>query len=85
VARFVFVISPKRPDLYQTLAREFADEAAVLVVMDRRVTERRQSGASSPQDAGDRRRGERRTHHPARSDIALLGYTFVRVADQDDH
>jgi hypothetical protein len=84
VARFVFVISPKRPDLYQNLAREFADETAVLVVVDRRVTERRHSGASPPADADDRRKGERRTHHPARRDIALLGYTFVRVADQDD-
>ncbi len=84
VATYVFVVSSTRPDTFRNLAGEFADDPAVQVVMERRITERRRSAAPAPTDVGDRRRGERRIHRPARNHVAFLGYAFVRIDDDQD-
>lgn len=52
---------------YERLSAEFADRDDVVLVVDRRVGERRRSDADgrSAGRPGERRQGERRTHAPA--------------------
>jgi hypothetical protein len=57
MAQLVFIVSRHRPKLRDYLRREFAGNAEVTVIVDRRLGERRLDGESrSP----DRRRASRR-------------------------
>jgi len=57
MAQLVFIVSRHRPKLREYLQREFAGNAEVTVIVDRRLGERRlDSGPRSP----DRRRVSRR-------------------------
>jgi hypothetical protein len=57
MAQLVFIVSRHRPKLREYLQREFADQAEVTVIVDRRIGDRRRGGtARSP----DRRRNSRR-------------------------
>lgn len=57
MAQLVFIVSRHRPKLREYLQREFAGNAEVTIIVDRRLAERRlDSGSRSP----DRRRASRR-------------------------
>lgn len=57
MAQLVFIVARHRPKLRDYLEREFAGNAEVTVIVDRRLGERRlQSASGSP----DRRRASRR-------------------------
>jgi len=75
----LFIVSRQLPDLYRYLSREFATEADVEVILDRRHGERRSRGDRAPLPGGDRRRTERRNQADLSGELSTLGYAFVRL------
>lgn len=70
------IIVPKeRLDLYRSLERTFGDEARVLVILDRRLGDRRRRAAAHEPE---RRRGERRRR--AERDAELQAGRWVAVS-----
>jgi hypothetical protein len=57
MAQLVFIVSRHRPKLREYLQREFAEQAEVTVIVDRRIGDRRVGGAAR---TPDRRRNSRR-------------------------
>jgi hypothetical protein len=81
VARHLFIVSREAPDLFTYLSREFAGEPDVTVILDRRQGERRRG--LEPREAGrtdDRRQTDRRLKAEIASQLATLGYAFVRLS-----
>jgi hypothetical protein len=76
----LFIVGRPHPDLYGYLSREFAAEADVRVMMDRRESERRRRGERRATSRGDRRHADRRSRSEAAEQITSLGYAFVRLA-----
>ena len=72
----LFIVSRREPQLFDYLAREFASEDDVQVILDRRIGERRRASGTHPVE---RRHADRRmlTHVPRQ--VGTLGYAFVRV------
>lgn len=77
MVRQLIIVARNREQLYERLKRAFAGNATVRVVLDRRVTERRER--SGPY-AGERRQGDRRS--PLMIDEALRAIGWV-VVPQD--
>ena len=75
----LFIVSRQLPDLYRYLSREFATEADVAVILDRRHGDRRNRVDGAAMRRGDRRRTERRSHTDLSGELNTLGYAFVRV------
>jgi hypothetical protein len=75
----LFIVSRRLPDLHRYLSREFATEADVEVILDRRHGERRSGSARPEMPRGDRRRTERRNHDDLGGELNTLGYAFVRL------
>ena len=75
----LFIVSRQLPDLYRYLSREFATEADVKVILDRRHGERRSRDDRATMPSGDRRRTERRNHADLSGELSTLGYAFVRL------
>jgi len=68
--RFVYVIARERRDLYEILRAEFAGQADVAVVVDRRRGERRQAS----RDPGvELRRAERRQQRDLDAELRSVG------------
>lgn len=79
MARHLFIVSRLQPDLFAYLAREFASEADVTVLLDRRHAERRRDAPGGGPPGGDRRQAQRRAPSDVKTQLASLGYAFVRV------
>ena len=80
-ARWLVVVHPGRPDLYQHLLRRLEDLAFVEVILDRRRAERRRGQAGMVRE---RRRVDRRQPPAAkeREQWALFRYCLVRVDER---
>ena len=72
----LFIVSRLEPQLFEYLSREFASEADVKVILDRRLGERRRSEQTHDVE---RRRADRRTLGHIPRQLRSLGYAFVRV------
>jgi hypothetical protein len=81
VPRLLLIVSRRQPDLYPYLVRQFASEADVQVMLDRRIAQRRQpvEVAPSTPEADERRRAERRRNTDATYQLLTMGYAFVRT------
>jgi hypothetical protein len=79
MARHLFIVSRLQPDLFAYLAREFASEADVTVLLDRRHAERRRHPHGGGPPADERRHGQRRAPSDVKTQLASLGYAFVRL------
>lgn len=44
--RYLFIVTREEPELWAHLKREFVNEEGVVVMLDRRWTDRRRSGTS---------------------------------------
>jgi hypothetical protein len=80
----LFIVAREEPGLFGYLAREFADETDVIVILDRRRgQERRSNGAGSPRalppDGTERRRSDRRRDGEVVQALRTLGYAIVQV------
>jgi hypothetical protein len=74
---YLVIVSRERPDIYDEMARRFAEDPTVRVILDRRVVERYQSEGDR-QD--DRSPGERRTTAmQVTASLWLAGYVIVRL------
>jgi len=77
IQQLLFLVSPARRSLYESLRRTFEGDDTVHVILDRRVAERRrrQTRRRSP----ERRRAERRSHHEVDEQLRDRGYVVVGV------
>jgi hypothetical protein len=73
----VFVVSPRRPELLDALAKAFQNDASVSVVLDQRVGHRRH--ASGPAPDRERRRYDRRERHLNDGELRERGWTMVQL------
>ena len=76
IRRLVFIVSPRRRQLYESLTRTFAGDSTVSVILDRRDRERRQR-AGTP--AAERREKDRRRKTEVQKKLSQRGYTVVGV------
>jgi hypothetical protein len=74
VARYLFIVARDEPDLWAHLAREFAGEGEVEVLLDRRRRERRRVALPT---GIDRRRGDRRRRPALSREIENLNFALV--------
>jgi len=73
MAQLVFIVSRQRPKLHEYLEREFADNAEVVVIVDRRLGQRRlREVEASP----DRRQVDRR-QRLVEERLGALGWAIV--------
>ena len=72
--RDLFIVARNEPELYEYLKRRFAGREDVEVILDRRVSERRQQPLPP---AVERRRQGRRTRRAVEDDIKSLGVAVV--------
>jgi hypothetical protein len=79
--RFLMVVAPNHPRLYNHARLAFSDTDGFEVIADRRVGERRRGSGGSP--ATDRRRGDRRRSTRIAGDLRTLGWMLVRVNTTD--
>jgi hypothetical protein len=79
MGKYVFVISPRFPELYADVAHDFRDDPAIEVIVDRRIAERRTATVSPPFGQRDRRHRDRRINPFSHSDLTILGCVLVRV------
>lgn len=76
MARFYYVVSRNRPDLYDLLRQEFRSEHGMQVIIDRRFTDQRRRDAGW---AAERRSGDRRTQDiDIGQELLERGCTIVR-------
>ena len=76
MARVLMIVARDRTELYERLRKEFANDRAVAVVMDRRYTERRRAiVAVTP----EQRRAERR-RRDIEDDLRRLGWATARAS-----
>jgi hypothetical protein len=95
VARHLFIVARDAPDLFSYLSKEFSSEPDVTVILDRRQGERRSRNGRTAEAPGDtaepaaersngspaeRRRTDRRLKAEIASQLATLGYAFVRLS-----
>src|SRR5438132_13677382 len=72
----LFVVSRHAPKQYEYLKRVFANDKRVIVILDRRVGERRKT-SSAP--AGERHRADRRSRPAIDDRVRRRGWAMVRV------
>ena len=73
----LFIVSRRQPDLFGYLSRQFATEPDMKVMLDRRLSERRQ-GASPQPLRTERRQAERRRNSEAAHQLLTMGYAVAR-------
>lgn len=76
----LFIVSPRRPDLYEGFKRLLDAERGVEIVIDRRVGPRRRIEMPPPL-AGERRRSDRRQRAQLDEEIEAYGWSVVKVTD----
>jgi len=75
--RYLFIVTREEPELWAHLKREFVNEEGVVVMLDRRKTDRRGPGATW--GGAERRRGDRRVHPSIQHELNTLNFALVRV------
>jgi hypothetical protein len=76
VARQLLIVARNRTKLYEYVQRAFAGNETVQVMLDRRVAERRQRGASA---GPERRQRDRRGRFDVDNLLRALGWAIVMV------
>lgn len=75
--RHLFIVARQRTEVYDVLARDFARDPHVSVLLDRRHGERRAAG---PTAGGERRRTERRSFQEKPS-LDTHGFGLAKTAN----
>jgi hypothetical protein len=78
MGRTVFVVSRRHPDLYQYLRERFASDTAVEIILDRRVSQRRQRHTSHHVE---RRRVERRQRPEVEQELETRSHAIITIQD----
>jgi len=74
---YLFIVARGEPELWAHLKREFVNEEGVVVMLDRRRTDRRRSGATW--GGTERRRLDRRVHPSIQQELKALNFALVRA------
>jgi len=78
MARNLFVVSRRHPDLYEYLRERFAGDSAVEVILDRRIGQRRRHQA--PHGA-ERRRTERRQRPEVEAELQTRSHAIITIPE----
>jgi hypothetical protein len=78
MGRTVFVVSRQHPDLYAYLRERFANDAAVEVILDRRLGQRRQR--AEERDV-DRRRADRRARPEVELELQTRSHAIITIPE----
>jgi hypothetical protein len=78
MGRTVYVVARDHPELYAYLCERFASDAAVEVILDRRVSQRRQFDIPH---TPERRRRDRRTHPEADLELETRSHAIITLSD----
>jgi tetratricopeptide (TPR) repeat protein len=70
----IFIVARYNPQLYDYLQREFSHEERIRIILDRRVSERRQRAAAAP---GERRQGDRRRQQDVDANLRDRGLVIL--------
>ncbi|HEV8532449.1 MAG TPA: adenylate/guanylate cyclase domain-containing protein [Methylomirabilota bacterium] len=70
----IFIVARYNPQLYEYLQREFSGQDRVRIIMDRRVSERRQSRGAATEE---RRQSERRQHADVDTNLRERGFVIL--------
>jgi len=70
----IFIVARYNPQLYEYLQREFSGQDRVRIIMDRRVSERRQSRDAA---AEERRQSDRRQHADVDTNLRERGFVIL--------
>jgi hypothetical protein len=70
------VVSREAPELYEELRERFADDPKVIVILDRRVAERRRRVEPVPVE---RRQRDRRTRPEVQEELRTSQYAIVTL------
>lgn len=76
MGRNLFVVSRRYPDLYEYLRERFASDSAVEVILDRRLSQRRQQ--QTPCDP-DRRHAERRRRPEVEMELQTRSHAIITI------
>lgn len=76
--RYVYVVSRGHPWLYRHLVERFHDDPDVMVILDRRMAERRKEPA---RHTPERRRAERRRPVSPDDDLRVRSHYIVELPD----
>jgi hypothetical protein len=79
IARHLLVVARHRRELYEEIKRAFAGYETVQVILDRRVSERRQRKGAPMLD---RRRHERRSRSAIDEQLRTIGWSLVLLGGQ---
>jgi hypothetical protein len=74
IARHLLVVARHRRELYEEIKRAFAGHETVQVILDRRVSERRQRKGTS---VLNRRRHDRRSRSTIDEQLRTIGWSLV--------
>lgn len=78
MGRNLFVVSRHHPDLYAYLRERFASDPAVEVILDRRLTMRRQRAV--PPDT-ERRRADRRSRPEVEVELRTHSHAIITIPE----
>ena len=73
-SRYLLVIARQQRELYENISRALAGQERVQIILDRRVSQRRQGKAAPGQE---RRRGERRSSSAIDEQLRTRGWALV--------
>ncbi len=79
MARFVYVTSRERRDVFERLSAEFATQSDIRVILDRRRGDRRQTDV--PRAGEERRRRDRRGHADLELELRAVGSFITAFED----
>jgi hypothetical protein len=77
----ILIVARNQPQLYVYLKDDFANDAEVRIIIDRRRGERRRDAIGTTHD---RRQSDRRVRADVASRLESLGFAVVRVGGPDD-
>jgi hypothetical protein len=78
MGRTVYVVARDHPELYAYLCERFASDGAVEVILDRRVSQRRQVDIPH---APERRQNDRRTHPESDMELETRSHAIITLPD----
>jgi hypothetical protein len=77
--RTLFIVSREHRELYAYLRERFAADPVVEVILDRRLTQRRQNSAGA--HAADRRSADRRRRPEVDIDLQTRSHAIITVSE----
>ena len=82
MVRHLFIVGRAHPDLFDFLAKRFADDPNVVVILDRRVADRRHALTPQLPLGMDRRRGiDRRSRPSVDEELKVRSHAIITLPD----